>query len=220
MFPRVGGHCLIQSFSLWFVGGRNGQFPNRPSVLHFRSRRFDLDIRFCFSIAALKARRWLPRLRSFSCSRYGQAPPPIHSPRRLMRTSSFCDSIDRGDPSRYPPREEVPLPTQPPYTAFVGNLPFDLTEFELEQHFGPHKVCTCFANWPLKYGRRPLIHRLPLEGGGHTHIGAWKARRMRTVLFWYICTFIPRLTVGMHSAVRRREHCPSHNHKGVAVSAF
>lgn len=34
-----------------------------------------------------------------------------------------------------PPREDVPLPTQPPYTAFVGNLAFDLTEAELGDYF-------------------------------------------------------------------------------------
>ncbi|OCH94894.1 hypothetical protein OBBRIDRAFT_788892 [Obba rivulosa] len=35
-----------------------------------------------------------------------------------------------------PPREDLPLPTEPPYTAFIGNLPFDLTETELEDFFG------------------------------------------------------------------------------------
>ncbi|TDL25479.1 hypothetical protein BD410DRAFT_784469 [Rickenella mellea] len=39
-----------------------------------------------------------------------------------------------------PPREEIPLPTQPPYTAFIGNLAFDLTESELEAFFAPHKT--------------------------------------------------------------------------------
>ncbi|KAJ3818985.1 hypothetical protein F5880DRAFT_1625805 [Lentinula raphanica] len=39
---------------------------------------------------------------------------------------------DRAPP---PPREDIPLPTQPPYTAFVGNLPFDLMEAELEDFF-------------------------------------------------------------------------------------
>lgn len=39
-----------------------------------------------------------------------------------------------------PPREDLPLPTQPPYTAFVGNLAFDLTEAELEDFFGSCKV--------------------------------------------------------------------------------
>ncbi|KAF8736570.1 hypothetical protein AX14_014310 [Amanita brunnescens Koide BX004] len=34
-----------------------------------------------------------------------------------------------------PPREDVPLPTRPPYTAFIGNLSFDLTETELQSFF-------------------------------------------------------------------------------------
>lgn len=43
----------------------------------------------------------------------------------------FVDAADRGGP----PREDLPLPTQPPWTAFVGNLPFDLTEEELGGFF-------------------------------------------------------------------------------------
>ncbi|TFK40088.1 hypothetical protein BDQ12DRAFT_680318 [Crucibulum laeve] len=39
-----------------------------------------------------------------------------------------------------PPREDIPIPTQPPYTAFVGNLAFDLTEQDLEQFFGDTKT--------------------------------------------------------------------------------
>ncbi|KAJ7716813.1 hypothetical protein DFH07DRAFT_348390 [Mycena maculata] len=39
-----------------------------------------------------------------------------------------------------PPREDLPLPTQPPYTAFIGNLAFDLTESELEEFFGSSKT--------------------------------------------------------------------------------
>lgn len=50
-----------------------------------------------------------------------------------------CDLADRAPP---PPREEVPLPTAPPYTAFVGNLAFDMTEGELEEFFTPNKVCS------------------------------------------------------------------------------
>ncbi|KAJ7039493.1 hypothetical protein C8F04DRAFT_1085469 [Mycena alexandri] len=41
-----------------------------------------------------------------------------------------------------PPREDLPLPTQPPYTAFIGNLAFDLTEQELEEFFGSSKTKT------------------------------------------------------------------------------
>ena len=32
-------------------------------------------------------------------------------------------------------REDLPLPTEPPFTAFVGNLAFDITESELEEFF-------------------------------------------------------------------------------------
>ncbi|GBE88454.1 hypothetical protein SCP_1302690 [Sparassis crispa] len=32
--------------------------------------------------------------------------------------------------------EDLPLPTEPPFTAFIGNLAFDLTEGELEDFFG------------------------------------------------------------------------------------
>ncbi|KAF9456341.1 hypothetical protein BDZ94DRAFT_1275903 [Collybia nuda] len=43
---------------------------------------------------------------------------------------------DRGGP----PRDDIPVPTQPPYTVFIGNLAFDLTEMELEEFFGPSKT--------------------------------------------------------------------------------
>lgn len=39
-----------------------------------------------------------------------------------------------------PMREDLPLPTEPPFTAFVGNLAFDINEQELEEFFGPGKV--------------------------------------------------------------------------------
>ncbi|KAH7106368.1 hypothetical protein BKA62DRAFT_292820 [Auriculariales sp. MPI-PUGE-AT-0066] len=39
-------------------------------------------------------------------------------------------------------REELPLPTSPPYTAFIGNLSFELTESELESHFADCKTKT------------------------------------------------------------------------------
>ena len=38
------------------------------------------------------------------------------------------------------PRPVVPLPTQPPYTAHVGNLAFDLGETEIENYFEGCKV--------------------------------------------------------------------------------
>ncbi|KAF8622570.1 hypothetical protein AX15_006918 [Amanita polypyramis BW_CC] len=38
-----------------------------------------------------------------------------------------------------PPREDIPLPSRPPYTAFIGNLAFDLTENELQSFFPTFK---------------------------------------------------------------------------------
>ena len=57
-------------------------------------------------------------------------------PRVLVHSHSCCVA----DRHHAPSREDVPLPTQPPYTAFVGNLAFDLTESELEQFFNGIKV--------------------------------------------------------------------------------
>lgn len=44
---------------------------------------------------------------------------------------------DRGPMSH---REDLPLPTEPPYTAFVGNLAFDLIETDLEEFFAGTEV--------------------------------------------------------------------------------
>lgn len=48
--------------------------------------------------------------------------------------------IPQADRVSGPPREDLPLPTQAPYTAFVGNLAFDLTEIDLEEFFAGQKV--------------------------------------------------------------------------------
>ncbi|EJU04545.1 hypothetical protein DACRYDRAFT_20254 [Dacryopinax primogenitus] len=53
------------------------------------------------------------------------------------------DDFSRDFPSResrYPPREELPLPDKPPYTAFLGNLAYDLTDADIEEYFSPHKL--------------------------------------------------------------------------------
>ncbi|KAL5485734.1 TIF3 [Sanghuangporus weigelae] len=46
----------------------------------------------------------------------------------------------RPDRAAFAPREDVPLPTNPPFTAFVGNLAFDLTEGDLGSFFGSDDV--------------------------------------------------------------------------------
>lgn len=60
----------------------------------------------------------------------------------ILRAILIISWIILGDRAQFPPREDLPLPTQPPYTAFVGNLAFDLTDTELEEFFSPLKVCS------------------------------------------------------------------------------
>ncbi|SJX66394.1 related to TIF3-translation initiation factor eIF-4B [Sporisorium reilianum f. sp. reilianum] len=59
--------------------------------------------------------------------------------------STVPDRVDRDRgferPERsYPPREELPLPDKPPFTAFVGNLSFDVMEADVEDFFAPSKT--------------------------------------------------------------------------------
>lgn len=53
---------------------------------------------------------------------------------RFNRRDDFLSG--RSERASGPPREDLPLPTSPPFTAFIGNLTFDLTEKELEEFFG------------------------------------------------------------------------------------
>ncbi|KAG9315124.1 hypothetical protein JVU11DRAFT_4247 [Chiua virens] len=57
---------------------------------------------------------------------------------RFNRRDDFASS--RSDRPFAPVREEVPLPSQPPFTAFIGNLAFDITETELAGFFAPHEA--------------------------------------------------------------------------------
>ncbi|CEH15635.1 FOG: RRM domain [Ceraceosorus bombacis] len=57
--------------------------------------------------------------------------------------STVPDRADRDrmmGADRGPPREELPLPTKAPFTAFVGNLSFDVTEGEIESFFAPSQL--------------------------------------------------------------------------------
>ena len=57
---------------------------------------------------------------------------------------------------RGPPREDLPLPTEPPFTAFIGNLAFDLTEGELEEFFAPVSVSVLSLVLPCRLSSHVL----------------------------------------------------------------
>lgn len=68
-------------------------------------------------------------------------PPPRDSSYRRMGGDSLANAPDRTfDRQAYPPRDELPLPDKPPYTAFVGNLAFDVMDSDVEQFFAPANV--------------------------------------------------------------------------------
>ncbi|KAF9650182.1 RNA-binding domain-containing protein [Thelephora ganbajun] len=57
--------------------------------------------------------------------------------------SRLSDAPDRGSRdlrTDRPPREDLPLPTSPPYTAFIGNMAFEVTESEMATFFGGHET--------------------------------------------------------------------------------
>ncbi|KAF9182015.1 hypothetical protein BGZ51_005019 [Haplosporangium sp. Z 767] len=53
--------------------------------------------------------------------------------RGFSSRGGFGDREERE--SRFPPRAPVDLPTRPPYTVHLGNLPFDATESDIEAFF-------------------------------------------------------------------------------------
>jgi RNA recognition motif-containing protein len=55
----------------------------------------------------------------------------------LIYTHMQMESANRPQDRRdgYPPREQLPLPTQPPYTAHIGNMSFDATQGDVSDFF-------------------------------------------------------------------------------------
>lgn len=51
----------------------------------------------------------------------------------FQRENSAYSSRERDD------RPDIPIPNQPPYTAFIGNLSFEVTEGDIERFFGNTK---------------------------------------------------------------------------------
>ena len=52
----------------------------------------------------------------------------------------WSDSSTAGDRMNFTPREQLPLPTKPPYTAHLGNLSFDAMEGDIHDFFGECQV--------------------------------------------------------------------------------
>ena len=50
-------------------------------------------------------------------------------------TGFFMYSLFKDRRDGYPPREQLPLPTQPPFTAHLANLSFDATSTDVESFF-------------------------------------------------------------------------------------
>lgn len=129
---------IVPSCSPGFLGGRNG-FPSYRSCVHTCPVRDRL-----LTLIPASGRADGDGYRS---NLGGRGRDDFSSSRRtfsriLPRFAPLTPhTVDRG-----PPREDLPLPTEPPYTAFVGNLAFDLTEIDLEEFFAGHQVCTivCF----------------------------------------------------------------------------
>jgi len=71
--------------------------------------------------------------------RRDERPPRDYNQNRENREN--FNGRPRGEHQNYrrnerPPREPVPLPTQPPFTAFIGNLSFEVREDNLFNFFG------------------------------------------------------------------------------------
>lgn len=56
----------------------------------------------------------------------------------MVHGCSPCLTGERED--RYPPRETLPVPDKPPYTAHIGNLSYESTEAEIAEFFASCEV--------------------------------------------------------------------------------
>ena len=73
--------------------------------------------------------------------------------------AKYCIGLDLNSPGSFggdrdsrPPRADVPFPTQPPYTAFVGNLSFECGQDEIRDFFAADGLTVrpqpCFPPFP------------------------------------------------------------------------
>jgi len=68
------------------------------------------------------------------------AKKPYRAPQKASVPYDNSNNYERSYESRgssdRAPRERQPVPTEPPYTAFIGNLSYEITEELLEEYFG------------------------------------------------------------------------------------
>jgi translation initiation factor 4B len=57
------------------------------------------------------------------------SPGAYTRPERTEGPSTTFESFSRG------PRQQVPVPSHPPFTAYIGNLPFNISESEIGEYF-------------------------------------------------------------------------------------
>ncbi|KAI9320564.1 hypothetical protein BX666DRAFT_1909195 [Dichotomocladium elegans] len=72
--------------------------------------------------------------------RFGRDYDLPRGPARGDRYERPADGYERRAPRFENRREEVELPTEPPFNAYVGNLPFDITEDDVADFFGDSKI--------------------------------------------------------------------------------
>jgi len=82
------------------------------------------------SIASIQAEE--AKKASEAAAKKGPYRPPQPKP---APSYDYERSYDPPPRSERPPRERHPVPTEPPFTAFVGNLSYDITEQHLEEFF-------------------------------------------------------------------------------------
>ncbi|KDN41319.1 hypothetical protein K437DRAFT_295626 [Tilletiaria anomala UBC 951] len=83
-----------------------------------------------------------------------------------------------------PPRDDVPLPTRPPFTAFIGNLNFDVTEGDVLDFFAPLTVTSTRLvsgpdGRPKGFGYVEFDSVDTLKGALERHGGSFGGRTVR-----------------------------------------
>ncbi|KAJ1307430.1 hypothetical protein OPQ81_001532 [Rhizoctonia solani] len=80
---------------------------------------------------------WADEMESLPTAPAARAPDDAPSDRYGRGDRDFTSRPDRPPIA---PREDLPLPTAPPYIAYVGNLSFDLIEDDLGRFFAPETL--------------------------------------------------------------------------------